>query len=211
MRKLLLALILVVSMRSYITAQSDSVAYTPEIRLEDGVYLSATDLRKNTAIKKEQIISRFDKDQLEFLGKVMYEEKFSFKKGDSTFVLPTAKAWGYVQNNTFYVNYKGDFYRIPVFGSISYLVANVTIVLMGTYDPRFGYSGGGTAKELREFLINYYDGSMTEFSSDYFEQLLSRDPALLSEYKKLSKRQRKDQLYMYIRKFNAAHPVYFLR
>ncbi|MDI1355705.1 MAG: hypothetical protein PSX36_12350 [bacterium] len=211
MRKKLVVAVLFMSLRSLIHAQTDSVAFTPEMRLEDGVYLTPLDLRKNMPIKKEQLISQLDKDQLEFIGKVMYEEKFSFRRNDSVLIQPTAKAWGYVQNNSFYVNYKGDFYRVPVFGSISYLVANVTVVLMGTYDPRFGYSGGGTSKELREFLINYYDGSMTEFSGDYFEQLLSRDPALLAEYKNLSKRQRKDQLYMYIRKFNAAHPVYFLK
>lgn len=191
--------------------QSDSIAFTAEYRLEDGVFLSALDLRKNTPIKKDQLISRIDKDQLEFIGKVMYEEKFAFKRADSTIVLPTKSAWGYVQNNTFYINYKDDFYRIPVFGSISYLVANVTVMTSGTYDPRFGYSGNVPSRELREFLVNFYDGTMTEFTSEYFEQLLSRDPALLAEYKKLNKRQRKDQLYMYIRKFNTAHPVYFLK
>ena len=46
---------------------------------------------------------------------------------------------------------------------------------------------------------------------DAVEELLGKDKALYEEYKKLSRRKQREQVYKYIRKFNEMHPVYFLR
>ena len=96
------------------------------------------------------------------------------------------------------------------FGSISYLVASVTVVNNGFYDPRFGYMGSSTTKEIREFLMNFYDGLVVEFTNEKIEQLLGRDKTLYEEFKNLSRKKQKEQLYKYIRKYNELHPVYFL-
>lgn len=191
--------------------QTDSVMHSPESRIGDGIYLNYADFRRNKSIKKQQVVSKLDKDQLEFLGKTLYGEKFAYEENGATTTVESKNVWGYMQNNTLYVNFKGDFYRVPVFGSISYLVATVTVINPGFYDPRFGMSGGaGTTREVREFMINFYDGIVTEFSFEAIEQLLQRDAMLFEEYKKLSNRKQKEQVYAYIRKYNARHPVYFL-
>jgi hypothetical protein len=191
--------------------QQDSVVYTPGLKMNDGIYLSYLDFRKNKTVSKEQIISDMDKNQQEFISKVMFQEKFSYKEKDEVLTKDTKSCWGFFQNNTFYVNYKNDFYRVPVFGAISYLVANVTVVTTGFYDPRFGYIGGSTtSKEIREFIIDFYNGEVVEFSMDRAEDMLSRDKILFDEYKKLSRRKQKEQIYRYIRKYNELHPVYFL-
>jgi len=205
-----LALVAAIVASSISFSQTDSVKFVPEVSMPDGIFLSYNDLRSNNPITKEQIVSKLDKQQLEFITKTMFEEKFTFKSHDSTITRDTKSTWGFVQNNTFYVMYKDDYYRIPVFGSISYLVANVTVVNAGFYDPRFGYGNTGTSREIREFLINYYDGKVTEFSMEYFEELLSRDRELLAEFNKLPKRKQKEQLYRFVRRFNEKHPVYFL-
>jgi menaquinone-dependent protoporphyrinogen IX oxidase len=59
--------------------------------------------------------------------------------------------------------------------------------------------------------MNFYDGAITEFSMEKAEELLSRDPVLFAEYMKLNRRNRKEQVNRYIRRFNEAHPVYFLK
>ncbi len=211
MRSLLLILLLCLLHLSCIS-QADSVMHSPDARLEDGIYLSYIDFRKNKNIRKQQIVSKLDKEQLEFIGKVIFEEKFSFEENGAVITVESKNAWGYVQNNTVYVNFKDEFYRVPVFGSVSFLVANVTVINPGFYDPRFGMStGGGTTKEIREFLMNFYDGIVTEFTLKTAESLLARDKVLFEEYKKLSRRKQKEQIYGYIRKYNALHPVYFLR
>ena len=192
-------------------AQTDSTAFPINSRIEDGIYLSYQDFRHNRAIKKDDIESSEDKSQQEFMSKVLFQEKLKVMYNGNSIVVEPKKIWGYFQNNTLYVNYQGDFYRVPVFGSICYLVANVTVVNSGFYDPRFGYSMGGTSKELREFMMDFYEGLPQEFSMDKAEALISRDPTLYEEYKKLGRRKQKEQIYRYIRKYNEAHPIYFLK
>ena len=193
------------------SAQNDSVLYNVGSRLPDGVYINYDDFRRNAAITKEQIISKEDKEQLEFVGKALATATFSFNQNDILHTVESKRCWGYVQNNTFYINYKGEFYRVPVFGSISYLVASVTVVNNGFYDPRFGYMGSTTTKEIREFVFNFYDGILMECTTDRVEDLLSRDKVLFEEYKKIPRRKQKEQMYRYIRKYNDLHPVYFLK
>ncbi|PBQ33041.1 hypothetical protein CNR22_15065 [Sphingobacteriaceae bacterium] len=193
-------------------AQTDSIVYAPGKVLEDAVYLTHDDFRHYRGIRKAQMISKTEKEQLDFLSKVLFEEKMTYEENGERFTVESKKVWGYMQNGTLYVNFKGEFFRVPVFGSISYFVATVTVINPGFYDPRFGMStGSGTTKEIREFIMNYYDGILVEFSPEEIDKLLARDPVLFAEFKKLSRRQQKEQTYGYIRKYNALHPIYFLR
>lgn len=126
--------------------------------------------------------------------------------------MESKNVWGFFQNNTLYVNYKEEFYRVPVFGAISYLVANVTVVNVGFYDPLLGYPAGTTnAKEIKEFLIDFYTGVMEVFTVSRAERLLARDQQLYEEYNKLGGRKKKEQIYRFIRRYNDLHPVYFLK
>jgi hypothetical protein len=191
-------------------SQTDSVEYVSGMPIEDGVYMSYTDFRYNKSISKNLINSKQDKEQLEFISKVLENEKFTVIQDEAAAVYNSKDVWGYFQNNTFYVNYKGDFYRVPVFGSISFLVAYVTVVSPAFYDPRFALtSPAATSKELKEFLMNFYDGVLMEFTTQTAEELLSRDQTLFEEYKKLSKKKQKDEIYRFIRRYHQAHPVYF--
>ncbi len=190
-------------------SQSDSVAFPANARMEDGIFLSFQDFRHNRRIAPQDIDSKEDKSQQEFITKALYQQKIAIVKDGASQQIETKNIWGYFQNNTFYINYQGDFYRVPVFGSICYLVANVTVVNPGIYDPRFGYMGGGTSKELRQFTMDIYEGVPTEWRQEKVEGLLARDSALFTEFKQLSRRKQKDEVYRYIRKYNDLHPIYF--
>lgn len=191
-------------------AQQDSVKVPDDMK--DGFYLTYADFRRNRAIEKEAVVTEMDRDQLEFMGKLMNQEKIVYRRDGAVQSVDPRIIWGFFQNKTLYVNYKEEFYRVPVFGSICYLVASVTIYSGGFYDPTFGYVvTPGRGKEIREFIMNYYDGEITELKSGRVEELLSRDAALYAEYKALSRRRQREQLYRYIRRFNESHPVYFLR
>lgn len=193
-------------------AQQDSVAFTVDSVMSDGVYVSYADFRMNNPVTKEQVNSNQDKGQLNFLEKTLQAEKFSYQKSDVLHTTESKKVWGFFQNNTLYVNYEGEFYRVPVFGSVSYLVATVLVRNSGFYDPRFGYSMGATyTREVREFVIDFYNGIVTELTMERAELLLSRDKALYDEFMKLSRHKRKEQLYRFIRRYNEMHPVYFLK
>jgi len=193
-------------------SQNDSVIYNNAVRMPDGIYLSYEDFRYDQPIKIENIVSTIDKNQLEFVGKVMFEETLQFRRNDSIIKTSTRAAWGYFQNNALFVNYRGDFYRVPVFGSISYLVAKVITTSPGFYDPRFGMPVGTTnSAEIREFLINFYDGKVVEFTASKVDELFARDVELFAEYSKLSRRKQKQEVYRFIRKYNEKHPIFFLK
>jgi hypothetical protein len=194
-----------------LAAQPDSIPMPPNGQISDGVYRTWMDFRFNRPIPKEAVVSDLDKSQLEFLGKVLSRQDFSYKAAGTTHTISSNSVFGYFQNNTFYINYEGEMYRVPVFGSLSFFVANVKVARQ-FYDPRFGLpSGGGYTYELREFLFDYYSGVLFQFSQNRFEELLKRDPLLFKEYMDLRPRKRRDQLHQYVRKFNSAHPVYFLK
>ncbi|MBL7910580.1 MAG: hypothetical protein JNJ41_05975 [Bacteroidia bacterium] len=210
MRRNLLALLFCTLLKGFLTGQSDSIIVPADLGIADAVYISYFDFRHNKGVLKEQISSSLNKEQLDFVGKNLDQETFTYSDGQKTAEIKSNTIWGFVQNKTLYINYKGSFYRVPVFGSVCYLVATVEIVGAGFYDPMFGY-GSGRRQEVREFLINFYDGVITEFKMDEAEILLSRDKLLYTEFKKLNRRKQKEQIFRYIRKYNEAHPVYFLK
>lgn len=193
--------------------QQDSVLVPFDLNIADEVFLTYSDFRHNHGVLKEQIISSNNKEQLDFVGKSLEKETFVYSENKQSITVNTKTIWGFFQNKTLYVNYKGSFYRVPVFGAICYLVATVEIVGVGFYDPMFGpgTGSGGRRQEIREFLINFYDGIVVEFKLEDAEFLISRDKTLYDEFKKLNRRKQREQISRYIRKYNELHPVYFLK
>jgi hypothetical protein len=191
-------------------AQADSTVL--KAPYSDGVFLTYIDFRHNLKITKEEITSALDKRQLDFFTKALAEKELHFSHFGEVSVVECKNVWGYFQNNTLYLNYRGDFYRVPVFGAFSYLVATVTVASSGFYDPRFGASvGTGTTQEIREFMMDVADGQVRELSLKAAEQVLQRDAELFKEFKKMSSHKQKDELYRYIRKYNERHEIYYLR
>lgn len=192
-------------------SQVDSVKFEFGSPINDGVYLSYSDFRRNNPVTKDEIISNLDKEQLNFIEKNMQEVVFYYQKSGVSYTVQPKKIWGYTQNNTLYLNYGGEFFRVPVFGSISYLMISVLVPApAGIYYNGVGASGG-YVRENHEFLMNFYDGKPVELTMKTAEFLLSRDKELFVEFENIKKRKRKAELYRYIRKFNERNPVYFLK
>ncbi len=194
-------------------SQSDSVAVNELTFFNEGLYLSAKDLKLNSGIDKNAIKSELNKDQIDFYSKITSQEIITIVNSNATYTLGINQVWGYVQNKTLFVNHNGKFFRVPVFGTICYFagVIEVTGYYNGVYDPMFGPGGSRAVKtqEVREFIMNYYDGRIIPFNMEDLEKLLSRDKDVFDEYSKLNKRNRKKQASRYIRKYNELHPVYF--
>lgn len=201
-----------------VRAQQDSLAYGPELTLKEGVYLSYTDFRKNRPVPKEAIQSKEDKTQLDFIGKAVADNKeITIVYNGAENKLETAKLWGYCQNNTVYLNYEGKFYRVPVFGNISHFLGTIEVYNYNNYGMygMYGYGGmmGTSApikqRELRQFIFDFYSGDIMDYNLHNVEILISRDTQLYAEFMNLKKRKRSEMMMMYVRKFNAAHPIYF--
>ncbi len=196
-------------------SQSDSVMVTELKPFSDGLYLTNNDHRHNKAISKENIITNINKDQVDFYYKVTATTKIEYSVGGTTYTMEPSHIWGFVQNGTLFVNYKGVFYRVPVFGAISYFagVVEVSGYYTGVYDPMFGVGAGRTVKtkELNEFIVSYFDGNVVPFDLNYLELLLSTDEKIYKEYKSLSKRKRRKQVTRFVRMYNEKHPVHYLK
>lgn len=211
--KIKLAILFTILFNCAAKSQMDSVVVPADLNVPDAIFITYDDFRHNKGVLKEQINSTINKEQLDFIGKCLDKETINYSEGQINKEVNSKAVWGFIQNKTFYVNYKGSFYRVPVFGSICYLVATVEVVGVGFYDPMFGpgVGGSGRRQEVREFLINFYDGIVNEFKMDEAEVLLSRDKILYAEFKKLGRRKQKEQIFRYIRKYNEAHLVHFLK
>jgi hypothetical protein len=210
LRKIIL-LFLLLSAVLFSGAQTDSTLHAPDARLEDGIYITYEDFRRNRGVRSHELVSDAGRSQLEFISKTLSQTQFSYRRNGVLYTQTSDRVWGYSQNNTLYLNYQGSFYRVPVFGAISYMVAQVTVISPGFYDPRFGYPVGNTrTTELREFLMSFYDGYLRDLSPANAKELFKNDKHIYEEYKKLSRRKQKSELYKFIRRYNAANPVYFL-
>lgn len=208
---LLIVLAFVVSLSK---AQQDSILRDENFKMTEGLYLSYSDFRRNAPVTRDKIESGVPKDHLDFFGKTVALKQFTVETNGEKTVISSNIPWGYYQNTTVYVNFKGEFYRIPVFGAISYFVAIVDVPATAMYTPGYGTMGMGTTmktQETREFLMNFYDGKIIPFSMDYVEELLQKDEAIYKEFKSLGRKKRKEQVSRYIRRYNDQHPVYFLK
>lgn len=209
-----LLIIVFFSLVSLSRAQSDSVAFSKDFTLYEGLYLSYTDLRHNWPIPKEKIISNIDKDQLEFYSKLIEGDKIDYIERDGNKAhIKADDVWGFCQNNVIYLNSNRSFFRITVFGAISFFLASVPI----TYStPGYNMFINGpvgnsttTAKEVRDYLMDFYTGNRVEFTLDNLEEMLKRDTEIYTEFTALSRKKKKELATRYIRKYNEKHPVYF--
>jgi hypothetical protein len=193
----------------------DSVAYTKDFRLYEGLYLSYQDFRYNWPIPKEKINTKINKDQLDFYTKLLEEqEMIDYTERDGAEAkVKTEKVWGYCQNNIIYINQNNNFFRIPVFGSISNFIGTVEVVGYSPgYDPFMNAPINSTAsktREIRQYLFDFYSGEIVEFSIEKLEEFLKRDEAIFKEFSTLNKKKKKEFATKYIRMFNEKHTVYF--
>lgn len=192
----------------------DSIAFTKDFRLYEGIYLNYQDFRYNWPIPKEKIITNINKDQLDFFSKLTEEQiiEFTDRDGSNTKVR-TEKVWGYCQNNIIFINQENNFFRIPVFGAISHFLGTVEVVSYSPgYDPFMNAPMNNTTlktREIRQFLFDFYSGEIVQFNTEKLEEYLKRDEAIYKEFMLLNKKKKKELATKYIRMYNDNHVVYF--
>ncbi len=192
----------------------DSVAYSGDFRLYEGLYLGYEDFRYNWPISKEKIITKINKDQLDFYTKLIEGEFVEYYERDgSVSKVRSEKVWGYCQNNNIFINQNKKFFRIPVFGAISNFIGTVEVVNYSPgYDPFMNAPIGSTQMktlEIRQYLFDFYTGEIMPFSAEQLEEYLKRDEAVYKEYMALSRKKKKELATKYIRMYNEKHLVYF--
>lgn len=193
--------------------QADSVAFSKDFVLNEGLYLNYSDLRHNWPISKERIITDINKDQLEFYSKLIESDKIEYiERNNEKTTTMAEKVWGFCQNNVIYINSNKSFFRITVFGAISFFLASVPVTYYSSGYNTFINGPVGTtttAKEIREYLMDFYTGTRVEFSLESLESMLKPDPEIYNEFMALPRKKKRELASRYIRKYNEKHPVYF--
>ena len=107
---------------------------------------------------------------------------------------------------------------------ICHFVATVTTYNPNYYDP-YSYNpyysssyyynrysmpqSNTTSTDLRQYLLDFETGDVMEYDTESVEVLLMKDPELSDEYHSLSGRKKKQMKFVFIRRFNEKHPLYF--
>jgi len=192
----------------------DSVMYSRDFRLYEGIYNSYKEFRYNWPIDKDKIITNLPKEQLDFFSKLTDSDIIEYKERDGSLEkIKTEKIWGYCQNNVIFINQDKNFFRIPVFGAISNFIGTVEVLSYSRgYDPFMNAPINSTpykTREIRQYLFDFYSGEVVQYSLEKLEEYLKRDGVLYKEFMELSKKKKKEFAYKYMRLYNEKHPVYF--
>lgn len=193
-------------------AQTDSVVYTQGFGFTEGVYLNFSQFRNNKPLPKSSIILDGDSTRPDILKQTLSKTTFQWR--DSNGVVQSTKVntvWGYSENKTVYTLLNSQFNRIVVIGSICHFTSYVTDYRYtgpGTY-PNQQY--GAPVETLQQYVLDVATGQFYAFQVSVMEYILQRDPQLYAEYTGLKKKQKRDQMFIYLRKYNEKHPLMFPR
>ena len=227
MRRILTFILLLIS--AVLLAQEEGerpmVPYSHDFEFRDGIFINFESVKENDPIPAARIVTDEDLYDRAFYDKITAEKEITiYDEHGVKKVLPTENIWGYSRNGILYINVGGAFHRISYMGSISHFVATVTTYNPNYYDPYYynpyysrsyyynRYSmpqSNVTSTDLRQYLLDFESGTVLEYDVESVEVLLMKDPELADEYSALRNRKQKQMKFVYIRRFNEKHPLYF--
>ena len=200
------------------------VEYSTEFEFRDGLYASFNMVKENRPIPPARIVTDVDLFDREFYDKVTAAKEITiYDENGVRKVMKTGNIWGYGRNGVLYINVGGSFHRISFVGSISHFVASITTYNQRYYDPyyynpyyyhsyrynRMSPRSNYASTELKQYLLDFETGKIMEYDTEAVEVLLMKDPELYDEYVALRNRKKKQMKFVYIRRYNEKHPLYF--
>jgi len=212
-----------------ILAQEDQgkemVEYSPDFEFNDGIFPNFESVKENNPIPAARIVTDEDLYDRAFYDKVTAQKEITIYDDNGVKkVMRTEDIWGYSRNGILYINVGMAFHRISYMGSICHFVATVTTYNPNYYDPyyynpyysnsyyynRYSYPQSNVANtDLRQYLLDFKTGDVMEYDTESVEVLLMKDPELSQEYNALRNRKKKQMKFVFIRRFNEKHPLYF--
>ena len=198
---------------SIVWGQQKAVQYTKDFEFKNGLYISFNDFKNNSPVPVSKIVSDYNKNAREFFEKVLSKTSVSYL--DSTGKEQSVKTndlWGYCANGIVYINHGSDFNRVTIIGSLCHFVASVPVKI-GISDPFMYndpfYNPQQYTYVAQQYMLDMEIGKVLEFTVDNMKIILARDEVLLKDFDALKKKQQRDSVFLYLRKYNEKHPVYF--
>lgn len=206
-------------------SQTDSVRrvkYSPEFQFSSGLYLNFEQMRNNGPIPSVRIISNDDPVDFNFYRNLVKNKKIGyFDEFGARQEVSTSAIWGYSQEGKIYIQYNGEFNRLPIIGRVCHFIADVTVIdthydpyysdyyNSGYYNPYYSrpYNRTTKTKEMRQYLLDFETGKIMNFDRESVKIILMQDPDLYDEFMKLKKRKQNDLLFFFLRRLNEKYPV----
>jgi hypothetical protein len=208
---------------SVLPAQEDSaslVMYTPDFKFREGIFLNFDKVRNNDPIHKSRILTPVDYSDRDFYTKVLENKNLLFYDHlGMKQEVRSDKVWGFSRNGILFVAIDDQYHRITIIGRICHFVATITTYQTRYYDPYYynpydyyyrygGYPRDTESSEMRQYLMDFQTGKIYEYDVQSLEVLLMQDPELHDEYSQLRKKKKRQQKFIYLRKFNDRNPLY---
>lgn len=206
----LLFILLSIYFNSY--SQNNNTKYGNNFSFNDGIYINFDDFKTNQSIAFSQIITNKIPENIESINALLKNKKIKyFDKNGVENEIKSKSIWGYSFNNKVYINLNGEFNIIPIIGNISHFIANKQVYNNSYIDPfDDGFSSiDRPTTEPQEYILDFNTGAIYEFTIKNFQLLISVDSTLYTEFAKLKKREKREMIYIFLRRFNKSHPIYF--
>jgi hypothetical protein len=208
---------------AWIGAQPDSldrVKYTPEFKFKEGIFLNHDQVLKNSPVPKSRILTTIDFSDRDFYIKVLEKKSLLFYDHiGMKQELKSKDVWGFSRNGILFVGLDDKYHRVTIVGSICHFVATITTYDTRYYDPYYynpydyyyrygGYPTNTQSSEMRQYIMDFKTGKLYDYDVQSLEVLLMQDPELHDEYLQLRKKKKRQQKFVYLRKFNERNPLY---
>ncbi|HCC71923.1 MAG TPA: hypothetical protein DEQ09_12345 [Bacteroidales bacterium] len=215
--------------------EREMVEFTPDFRFNDGIFLTFEQVKENKPISKAKILTSADYNDRDFFKQVFANDNIYFY--DAMGIrqeITTSDIWGYSRNGILYVQIQGGFNRITYVGNICHFVADITTYNRRYYGSPYNYYDPYyspynyynyynpyyspyympyrpttmSRNELVQYMIEFETGKRIKYELKNVELLLMKDPELYDEFLQLSRKKKKQMMFLYIRKYNEKHPLY---
>ncbi|MCU0435869.1 MAG: hypothetical protein MUC87_20590 [Bacteroidia bacterium] len=189
-------------------AQTDSLPWSRNVNLREGIFLSFQAFRTNRPIPIAQLITTADREAPDFMAKTTAARTITWRDSAGVQHDTVSDAlWGYCYNRHVYIRVQNAYTRIMVVGTLSHFSTTETNYL---YTGGPGPGGNAPVRQQMQYVLDTYTGSIAAFTPQFMLAFLEQhDKSLAAEFKHLSKRKRNQQLFIFLRRFNTAHPLKF--
>jgi len=203
---------------------SQMIKYSPGFKFKDGLYLNIDDVKNNDPIPLARIVTDLGSYNKDFVDEMIGSNRIILHDdyGIRRFIY-TKHIWGYAENGRLYIMAGGQFQRIIIQGSISLFTASATTHVKTKFSPsdtslnyttiyrthNRKYYYANVTGESKEYLFDIVSNTLAAYTTEVLEKLLVRDAELFTEYEALRKKDKKNRMIEFIRRYNENHPLYF--
>lgn len=187
------------------TAQ-DSVRYSGSYVFQDGLYFDFLSFRNNAPSVPTAALTTAQGQRVTSL-RTAGDRLFRPDSTGERVRLDLDRVWGFCEGGIVYVRAGNGFSRIGLMGSLAHLTYDATY---RNYDPYMMYGGTTYTVEEQRFL-DMASGTFLPVSAAGIRHALQRDSILLEEFDGLKKKERNrpETIFLFMRRYNDRHPLYF--